>query len=271
LITGARAPGLRAGHSFAPRISCTARLRLCGARLCHRSLHLGVSRGDLGAHPRCSDSPPRSIRKGRSAAHAPIGLRPLHLSGTRLEGGHQGLSRRYGGVDGEPLRGDAAAFCRCRNTRATRKQSPVPACRTPPCAGAASWRGCARCCVHWLDSREPQGPEESSVPTLEASSAQVSGRRPYKTWAAKAAFRSERGGLSEQRGWAPKALRRDAQAHRRLRAATPKPTEGSAPRHLPKKKAARRRPVDSPWRGERREPFANQTIRSGSGRRQPVR
>ena len=31
------------------------------ARLRRRSLHLGVSRGDLGAHPRCSDSPPRFV------------------------------------------------------------------------------------------------------------------------------------------------------------------------------------------------------------------
>src|SRR6187402_3852931 len=37
-----------------------------------RSLHLGVSRGDLGVHPRCSDSPPRSIRKAADAADVPI-------------------------------------------------------------------------------------------------------------------------------------------------------------------------------------------------------
>jgi 3-deoxy-7-phosphoheptulonate synthase len=35
------------------------------ARLRRRSLHLGVSRGDLGVHPRCSDSPPRFVGKGR--------------------------------------------------------------------------------------------------------------------------------------------------------------------------------------------------------------
>jgi hypothetical protein len=45
-----------------------------------------------------------------------------------------------------------------------------------------------------------------------------SGRRPDRYMGREAAFRSERGGLSEQRGWAPKALLRDVCA-----------PEGSAP------------------------------------------
>jgi len=171
------------------------------------------------------------VRQGKAAdaARVPIGLRPLHLCGTRLEAGHQGLSRRYGGVEGEPVRGVVAApalpehrgeASGCQHRLPNTFLAPVPH------AGVAADDAAAL----WLDPREPQGPEESSVPTLEASSAQVSGRRPYKTWAASAAFRSERGGLSEQRGWAPKALCRDAQAHRRLCAETSKRTEGSAAR-----------------------------------------
>ncbi|MGY3229187.1 hypothetical protein ACVWWJ_000671 [Luteibacter sp. HA06] len=43
-----------------------ARLQPCGSRFSGDgplAAHLGVSQGDLGAHPRCSDSPPRSKRK----------------------------------------------------------------------------------------------------------------------------------------------------------------------------------------------------------------
>jgi hypothetical protein len=70
----------------------------------------------------------------------------------------------------------------------------------------------------WLDPREPQGLGESSVPTLEASSAQVSGRRPHKTWAAKRpSGPSAEDCLSSEGG------------HRRLCANTWEGTEGSAP------------------------------------------
>jgi len=204
------------------------------------------------------------------AAHsfAPRTSHLVHGSPSASRGGSASPSlSTLGRLAGRPwcppslLRQSSAFDAASGTPRRCDKRLLVPGCRRP------SSRLRLRVCVPardaaalWLDPREPQGPGESSVPTLEASSAQVSGRRPYKTWAASAAFPYERGGLSEQRGWAPKALRRDAQAHRRLRAAT-----------SPQKKAARRRPVDSPWRGERREPFANQTIRSGSGRRQPVR
>ena len=59
-----------------------------------------------------------AFRSGKAAARPMylFGLRPLHLCGTRLEGGHQGLSRQCGSVDGEPWRGGgrrrscAAAF-----------------------------------------------------------------------------------------------------------------------------------------------------------------
>ena len=51
---------------LAPRTSGMARLRLRGARLRHRFLHLGVSRGDLGVHPRCSDTSSAFEKEGRS-------------------------------------------------------------------------------------------------------------------------------------------------------------------------------------------------------------
>jgi len=79
-----------------------------------------------------------------------------------------------------------------RNTRAKRTRFLVSRCPTP--SSRFSRRACRRCRrALWLDPREPHGPGESSVPTLEASSAQVSGRRPYKT-RREAAFRTERGG-----------------------------------------------------------------------------
>ena len=64
--------------------------------------------GRLAGRPWCPPSLLRHVlrvpyRKGRCAAVYLYGLRPLHLCGTRLEGGHQGLSRRYGGVEGEPV------------------------------------------------------------------------------------------------------------------------------------------------------------------------
>jgi hypothetical protein len=44
------------------------------------------------------------VRKGKPLrGHVHIGLRPLHLCGTRSEGGHQGLSRRCAQWEGEPL------------------------------------------------------------------------------------------------------------------------------------------------------------------------
>ncbi|PTR34834.1 hypothetical protein C8J98_10191 [Luteibacter sp. OK325] len=186
---------------LAPRTSRMARLR-------HRSLHLGVSRG----RPWC---PPSLLRQssafgseGRFAAHVSIWPTAAHLCGTRLEGGHQGLSRRYGWVEGEPLRGAVVGPGRFRNTGAMRTRLLAPGCPTPssrPC-----WHAGRRCCrALWLDPHEPQGSGEPSVSTLEASSAQVSGRRPDRYMGREAAFRTERGGLSEQRGWAPNALRRD--------------------------------------------------------------
>jgi hypothetical protein len=62
--------------------------------------------GRLAGRPWCPPSLLRqssAFRIGRLLTQ-PVylsGLRPLHLCGTRLEGGHQGLSRRYGQREGE--------------------------------------------------------------------------------------------------------------------------------------------------------------------------
>jgi len=177
-------PGFRSHRAHGSPSASRARLR-------RRFVHLGVSRGDLGAHPRCSDRSSAFGAEGRCAAYLSIWPTAAHLCGTRLEGGRQGLSRRYGRVQGEPVR-DA---------------SSAPAA---PGTSGRSGRGCwypvaqhlRRACVGVLAGdavaalarpREPHGSGESSVPTLEASSAQVSGRRPHKT-RREAAFRTERGG-----------------------------------------------------------------------------
>src|SRR3954462_9285389 len=56
----------------------------------------------FGAHPRCSDTPSRFVpERPLPRPMFLFGLRPLHLSGTRLEGGHRRLFRtlRCGGVE----------------------------------------------------------------------------------------------------------------------------------------------------------------------------
>ena len=204
---------------LAARTSRMARLRPRGARLRHRSLHLGVSRGDLGVHPRCSDSPPRSKRNAADAAHVPIwptaaplvrnsprGWTPRSLTTIRWSG------RRAVGVAG-------VGPGRCRNPRAMRTRRLVR-WRAPGCPGPSSrlcrragipacLRACRRCC------------RASARPTRTSGSGRVFGAHPrgefrtsgaavgqIRTRAAQRPFLVERGGLSEQRGWAPKALRR---------------------------------------------------------------
>ena len=110
----------------------------------------------------------------------------------------------------------AAAGIRVHAEAVAGTRLPNPFLSPVPHAGIAADDAAAL----WLDPREPQGPGESSVPTLEASSAQVSGRRPYKTWAAERPSNpSAEDCLSSEGG------------HRRLCASTSPPTEGSAPRH----------------------------------------
>jgi hypothetical protein len=114
--------------------------------------------GHLAGRPWC---PPSLLRQSSAFdKERPLtrplyssGLRPLHLCGTRLEGGHQGLSRRYGGVGRRAVarcrhrlwrlpepRGDAEAIAGTRlpNTFPV----PLPAClpTTPPRALARPTR-----------------------------------------------------------------------------------------------------------------------------------
>src|SRR6187402_574970 len=142
-----------------------------------------------------------------------FGLRPLHLCGTRLEGGHQGLSLRYGWVRGEPQRGAGVGVGRSRNTRAMRKPLLVAGCRIP--SSRLRLRLRLRACVPADDAAARLSSAHANLRVRESlrcpPSRRVphkwSGRRPNKNTGRAAAFLFERGGLSEQRGWAPKALR----------------------------------------------------------------
>src|SRR6187402_2104892 len=142
-----------------------------GLGLRHRPLHLGVSRGDLGVHPRCSDSPPRSKRKAADAARVPIwptaaplvrnsprGWTPRSLTTIRFSG------RRAGGVVSASAPAAAEHQGDAEATASTLWR--VPGCRRPSSRLRWRWRACRRCCrTLWLDPHEPQRPGESSVPT----------------------------------------------------------------------------------------------------------
>jgi len=163
------------------------------------------------------------------------GLRPLHLCGTRLKGGHQGLSRRYRQREGEPLawvwppNPAVEAVVRLRNFRlGERLRRRCAASRGP--ARPARWgRPLAmamaivmaiamatgqqpkrRCFVgstrtNLRDGKSLRCPPSRRVPH------KWSGRRPIRTWAALAAFpfRTRRTCLSSEGG------------HRRLCASSP--------------------------------------------------
>ncbi len=172
-----------------------ARLRLRGARRCHRSQHLGVSRGDLGVHPRCSDTS-SAFEKERPLTR-PVylfGLRPLHLCGTRIEGGHQGLSRRYGGVEGEPLAWGRRRVRPVPEPRAMRKPLLIPGCRTPSSRLRFHWRGCEAAddaAALWLDHANLRVRESLRCPPSRRVPHKWSGRRPNKYTAAQRPFRYE--------------------------------------------------------------------------------
>jgi hypothetical protein len=85
------------------RTSRMARLRLRGLGFAVAS-YTWASRGETLV-PTLAAQTVLRVRIGRPLTRPMYlsGLRPLHLCGTRLEGGHQGLSRRYGRLDGEPL------------------------------------------------------------------------------------------------------------------------------------------------------------------------
>jgi len=163
------------------------------ARLRRRSSHLGVSRGDLGVHPRCSDRS-SAFRKGKAADAARV---------TYLAYGRSTSAELASRMDTKVSHDDtvdrkASRWCECgRRSRPSpqscwcvrsgsvsafpavalpsRRRSRPARCGRPfgdgdgdgdkPAAEAALLRR--------LDPHEPQGWEESSVPTLEASSAQV--------------------------------------------------------------------------------------------------
>jgi hypothetical protein len=198
------------------------------ARLRRRSLHLGVSRGDLGAHPRCSNRS-SAFEKERPLTRPMYlsGLRPLHLCGTRLEGGHQGLSRRYGQLEGEPL--EWALPQKPALTAVVLVVSGSVGERLPRhCAALAQTiatiatgaLGVGRLATAMTTSQQPKrrcftGSTHTNLrdgkslrcPPSRRVPHKWSGRRPISTRAAERPSFSNAEDLSEQRGWAPKALR----------------------------------------------------------------
>jgi hypothetical protein len=210
------------GRFFSPRTSHGLAFGLA-------LVHLGVSRGDLGVHPRCSDSPPRFVGKGRFAAHVSIGLRPLHLCGTRLEGGHQGLSRRYGQLEGEPLgwvwppKPAVTVGVLVRTFRLSE--------RVPRCYGASRGRSrparlvdCSATVTATASSRS--GVASSARPTRTSGFGRVFGAHP------RGEFRTSGAAVGQIRAWAAIAAfpLRNAEdclssegGHRRVCAPPPKP------------------------------------------------
>jgi hypothetical protein len=157
------------------------------ARLRHRprSLHLVVSRGDLGAHPRCSDSPPRSKRKA-----AP---RLMFL----LAYGRSTCPELASRVDTKVSHDDTVSW--------KESQQPKRRCFVGSTRKNLRVRKSLRC------------PPSRRVPD------KWSGRRPNKNMGRGSGLSgTKREGVSEQRGWAPKALRLTIQApkalHRNVRA-----------------------------------------------------
>ena len=214
----------RQSVSLAPRTSRMARLRRRGARLAPSLCTLGR----LAGRPWCPPSLLRQVLRVRQgkAAHAarvsdwptaaplvrnsPRGWTPRSLTTIRWSWEE---SRWRGGVVGPD---------RCRNTRAMQKRSLVrgggyPVVERLPrvCTGA----GMPACL---LTKRLRFGSTYANLSVRESlrcpPSRRVphkwSGRRPNRNTGRAAAVLFERGGLSEQRGWAPKALHRDV---RRLR------------------------------------------------------
>ncbi len=196
------------------------------ARLCRRSLHLGVSRGDLGVHPRCSDTSSAFDKESRSRGPC-----------IYLAYGRSTCAELASRVDTKVSHDDTVSWTESRWAWVLPPKLAVTAvllvrpfqlgeCLPRRCAASrgrsrrARWgrtfsdgnadepaAGAALLCR--LDPHEPQGWEESSVPTLEASSAQVERPQANKNRGRAAAFPVRNAeDVSEQRGWAPKALRR---------------------------------------------------------------
>src|SRR6187402_541891 len=150
---------------LAPRPSRMARLRPRGLGFAV-ALYTWASRGETLASTLAAQTVLR-VREGRPLTRPMylFGLRPLHLCGTRLEGGHQGLSRRYGSVEGEPLgwcrrrrrplpehQGDAEAVAGSRLPSTFLASAPAPACM----------RACVHACMPTMLPRALARPTRTS-------------------------------------------------------------------------------------------------------------
>ena len=152
-----------------------------------------------------------SYRKGRCAAHVLIGLRPLHLCGTRLEGGHRRLSRTLRLAWVEPKRATASSAGTPSQERgrcsATGFQEPLPHRPGVPRMAEADDGTTPR-----LSFTQPYRRERPWCPPSRRVPHKWSGRRPNKYMGRVSGLSfSNAEDLSEQRGWAPRSPPRDAQ------------------------------------------------------------
>jgi hypothetical protein len=100
-----------------------------------------VRRRAFGAHPRCSDTPSRFVpERPLPRPMFLFGLRPLHLSGTRLEGGHRRLFPFPRFVRVEPTKQSRArevevergARCAVHKSARLEAERPAPVIRDDP-------------------------------------------------------------------------------------------------------------------------------------------
>jgi hypothetical protein len=106
-----------------------------------------------------------SWRKGRCAARVLIGLRPLHLCGTRLEGGHRRLFPSLRFVRVEPTKQGRFGCWLVAMTIAIAK-GPTLACRSRSSArGGAPARKVARRAGYYVSARPPYRPASAATPT----------------------------------------------------------------------------------------------------------
>ena len=141
-------------------------------------MHRSASHGPLVPTLAAQTGPPRSKRKAAAAAHVLIGLRPLTCAelASRVDTKDPpGLCER---VKGERRAFEAMACTRCFRRKMPDKGPPGVTNGLTEARVARRCIAVPRIAAAGSPDTLPHVQEESSVSTLEASSAQESGRRP---------------------------------------------------------------------------------------------